>query len=62
MTKIIMVWWVITSAGEITEPVVWEGWMSMEACEIAAESFTAPNPKSRTHKYGIVASCQVVPK
>lgn len=63
MTKIVMVWWIITANGFSTEPVEWDGWMSMEECETAAESFTETNPRRTSPvQYGIVAKCVEVPK
>lgn len=63
MTKIIMLFWVLTDGGQITEPQRIEGFMSMEACQVAAESFTESNPRSEaTHKYAKIAMCLEVPK
>lgn len=62
MTKIVMVWWIITSAG-VTEPIEWDGWMSMEECQTALDSFVMPNPRrSSPEPYGIVGKCVEVPK
>lgn len=62
MTKIILLFWVITN-GNITEPQEIGNFLSMEACEIAAESLTEANPKEKkTYRYNVVAMCMVVPK
>lgn len=67
MSKIIMLFWVMTSSGEITEPQrIGDdtiGFRTMEACEIAAESLTETNPKEqRTHGYAVIAKCIEVPR
>jgi hypothetical protein len=62
MTKIVMIWWVITNAGAITEPVEWDGWKSITECETALESFTHPGLQTRTWKFGIVGYCKEIPK
>lgn len=63
MTKIIMLFWVLTDAGQVTEPIEYDGWRSMEECRTAAESFTESNPKLRnTHRYAVIATCVEVPK
>lgn len=63
MTKIIMLWWVLTDGGQITEPQKFEGWRSMQECQTAAESFTMSNPKHQaTFKYAVAAMCVEVPK
>lgn len=63
MTKIIMLFWVLTAEGQITEPQEIGGFLSMEACEVAAESLTEKNPKEqRTHGYAVIATCVEVPK
>ena len=61
MTKIVMVWFVMTGA-TVTEPVEWDGWRSMEECKIAAESFTEPNPKDNATGYAVIAKCVEIPK
>jgi hypothetical protein len=62
MTKIILLFWVITN-GDITEPQEIGSFKSMEACQVAAESLTESNPKEkRTYKYNVIATCVVVPK
>lgn len=63
MTKIIMLFWVLSHSGDVTEPQKIEGFVSMEACQIAAESLTESNPKEKaTHRYAVVAQCLQVPK
>jgi len=62
MTKIVLVWWVISSTGAVTQPIEWDGWLTMKSCEIALESFTAPNPKATDYKYGIIGKCVEVHK
>lgn len=63
MTKIIMLFWVMTTNGDITEPQEIGNFLTMEACEIAAESLTESNPKEkRTYGYAVVATCLSVPK
>ena len=62
MSKIVLIWWVVTSSGQITEPIEWDGWMSMDECETALESFTEPGPQSTTFNYGIVGYCKEIPK
>jgi hypothetical protein len=61
MMKIMLIWWVMTDSG-ITEPVEYDGWVSMEACEIAAESLTEPNPKDDSAGFAVIARCVEVPK
>jgi len=61
MTKIILLFWVITSS-DITEPQQIGNFMTMEACRIAADSLTEPNPKDTVTGYAVVAKCVVVPK
>ena len=62
MTKIVLMFWVMTS-GDVTEPQEIGSFPSMEACQIAAESLTASNPKEKkTYKYAVIAQCISVPK
>lgn len=63
MTKIIMLFWVLTAEGQITEPQEIGNFRSMEECEAAAVSLTESNPKEqRTHGYAVIATCVEVPK
>ncbi len=63
MTKIVMLWWVLTDAGQVTQPEVIEGWRSLAECETAAVSLTESNPRLRaTYKYNVAAVCMEVPK
>lgn len=63
MMKIVMLWWVLTDAGQITEPQRFEGWRSMDECETAAESLVMSNPRQQaTFKYNVAAMCMEVPK
>lgn len=63
MTKIVLLFWILTDGGQITEPQKFEGWKSMSECETAAESLTESNPKLRnTYKYAMIATCVEVPK
>jgi hypothetical protein len=56
MKEIVLFLWVVTST-QI------DGWMSIEECETAAESFTADNPRKVSDiPFGMVAKCQEVPK
>lgn len=58
-----MYWWVISSAGALSEPIEIEGWKSMGECETAAESFVMLNPKEKaTFKFNVMAMCVEVPK
>ena len=53
----------MTAAGGITDPVEIDGWMTMEECETAAESFTISNPKIVNDiRYAVIATCKEVPK
>jgi hypothetical protein len=61
MTEIVLFLWVITS-GDIALTQI-DGFLSMEACEAAAESFTENNPKKVNDiPFGMVAKCEIVPK
>lgn len=60
--KIVLIWWVMSNAGAITEPVEWDGWMTMKECETALESFTEPNLKTQTWRYAIVGYCVERPR
>ena len=63
MTKIIMLFWVLTDTGAVTEPQEIGNFRTMEECEVAAVSLTETNAKLKaTHKYAIIAQCIVVPK
>ena len=63
MTKVVMLFWVLSHSGEITEPQRIEGFKTIEACEVAAESLTESNPKEKaTYRYAVVAQCLQVPK
>jgi hypothetical protein len=58
MTKIILLFWVLTANGNITEPQRFEGWSSMAECEVAAVSLTEENIQLKaTHKYAVIARC-----
>ena len=61
MKEIVLFLWVVTN-GDIALKEM-PGWMSMEECETAAESFTARNPKVVSDiRVGMIAMCQEVPK
>jgi hypothetical protein len=62
VTKIILIFWAFTTSGSPEKTII-EGWRSMEACVIAAESLTASNPTLIADmKLRLVAKCVVVPK
>ena len=61
MTKIVLLFWVLTDGGNITEPQQFDGWLTMHACLTAAESLTEENPKV-TNKYAVIAQCVEVPR
>lgn len=61
MKEIVLFLWVVTS-GDIALTQI-DGWVSMEECEAAAESFTANNPRKVSDiPFGMVAKCEEVPK
>lgn len=63
MNKIILLFWVLSSDGSVTEPQEFDGWFSMAECEVAAESLTESNAKAKaTYKYAVIAQCITVPK
>lgn len=63
MNKIILLFWVLSSDGSVTEPQEIDGWFDMAECEAAAVSLTESNPKAKaTYKYAVVAQCLTVPK
>lgn len=65
MTKVILIFWVMTNTG-LSEPQTIGadglGFTTMEACQIAAESLTEPNPKDTTSSYAVIAKCVTVPR
>ena len=63
MNKIVMLFWVLTDAGQVSQPERIEGWRSMDECETAAESLVVSNPQMKaTFKYNVAAMCIEVPR
>lgn len=60
MLKIILVLWTLSPTGHIDRLVV-DGWYTMEACEVAIDSFIAANPADQWQMQ-MAARCVEVPK
>ena len=60
MTKIILIFWTLSPTGQI-DRLELDGWFSIEACNAAVVSLTAPNPADGWSAL-TVARCVEVPK